>query len=252
MRKKIIAGNWKMNVGLHEGIELADSINKCLINNPHDDITVVLCVPFTHLTSISEVIKTGKIYVGAQNCASEISGSYTGEVSADMVKSAGAEYVIVGHSERRTHHREHDSLINEKVFCALDSGLKVIFCCGEILTERAENKHLVVVKKQVERGLFYLSNEQISNIIIAYEPVWAVGSDISATAGQAQEMHSFIRNLIVEKYGVATANNLSILYGGSCNPSNAGKIFSKPDVDGGLVGRASLKTEDFIGVIEAL
>jgi len=252
MRKKIVAGNWKMNVGLMEGMALADSINKSLIEKPYDEITVVLCAPFTHLTSLYEILKNGKISVGAQNCASEPSGAFTGEVSASMVKSTGAKYVIIGHSERRAHHREYNSLLNEKVFLALESGLKVIFCCGEILTERAENRYFEVLRRQVERGLFNLTKKQISNIIIAYEPVWAIGSDLSATSGQVQEIHAFIRELITEKYGVETGNNISILYGGSCNPSNAVKIFSKPDVDGGLVGRASLKAEDFIGIIEAV
>jgi len=252
MRKRIVAGNWKMNMELAEGIKLADSLNKYLTNKPHDEITVILCAPFTHLTSICEILKNGKIFVGAQNCASEASGAFTGEVSASMVKSTGAEYVIIGHSERRTQHSEHDSLLNEKVFVALDSELKVIFCCGEILTKRAENKYFEVVKRQLEKGLFNLNDEQISNIIVAYEPVWAIGSELSATSGQIQEMHAFIRCLIIEKYGETIGNNIPILYGGSCNPSNAGKIFSKPDVDGGLIGRASLSAEDFIGIIEAV
>ena len=252
MRKKIVAGNWKMNVGLKEGMELAKSINESLIEKPHDDITVVLCMPFTHLTTISEILKGGKVAVGAQNCSSYASGAFTGEVSASMVKSTGAEYVIIGHSERRSYHREYNSLLNEKVFLALESELKVIFCCGEVLTERAENRHLEVIKRQVEKGLFNLTNEQLGNVVIAYEPVWAIGSELSATSGQAQEMLAFIRKLIIDKYGDTVGNDISILYGGSCNPSNAVKIFSKPDVDGGLIGKASLKTEDFIGIIEAI
>jgi len=252
MRKKIVAGNWKMNMELSEGMNLADSINKYLTNKPHNEATVVLCPPFIHLTSITETLKNGNISVGAQNCASEASGAFTGEVSAAMIKSTGAEYVIIGHSERRTHYNEDDNIINKKVLIALDTGLKIIFCCGEILKEREENKHFEVVKRQIEKGLFNLTVEQLSNIIIAYEPVWAIGTGLTATPEQAQEMHAFIRKLIIEKYGDLAGNNLSILYGGSCRPSNAGEIFSKPDVDGGLIGGASLKMEDFIEIIEAI
>ena len=252
MRKKIIAGNWKMNMELSEGMNFADTINKYLINKPHEEATVILCPPFTHLASISEILKNGNISVGAQNCASEALGAFTGEVSAAMIKSTGAEYVIIGHSERRTYYGEDDNLLNKKTLLALSSGLKVIFCCGEILKEREENKHFEVVKRQVEKGLFNLSIEQMSNIIIAYEPVWAIGTGLTATPEQAQEMHAYIRKLIIEKYGYKIGDNLSILYGGSCKPSNAGEIFSKPDVDGGLIGGASLKTEDFIGIIEAI
>jgi len=252
MRKKIIAGNWKMNMELSEGMNFADTINKYLINKPHEEATVILCPPFTHLASISEILKNGNISVGAQNCASEASGAFTGEVSAAMIKSTGAEYVIIGHSERRTLYNEDDNLLNEKTLLALNSGLKVIFCCGEIFKERVEDIHFEVVKMQIRKGLFDIAIDQISNIIIAYEPVWAVGTGLTATPEQAQEMHTFIRKLITEKYGFAAGDNLSILYGGSCKPSNAGEIFSNPDVDGGLIGAASLKMEDFIGIIEAV
>ena len=252
MRKKIVAGNWKMNMDLSEGIKLAESINSRLINKPHDEATVILCPPFIHLASISEILKNGKICVGAQNCASEVSGAFTGEVSADMIKSAGAGYVIIGHSERRTYYNEDDSVLNKKTAIALNTGLKVIFCCGEILKEREEGIYFDVVKRQIEKGLFNLAIEQINNVVIAYEPVWAIGTGLTATPEQAQEMHAFIRKLIIEKYGVPAGDNLSILYGGSCKPSNAGEIFSKPDVDGGLIGGASLKTEDFIGIIDAI
>ena len=222
-----------MNLGLSEGMSLADSINKYLINKPHDEATVVLCPPFIHLASIKEILKNGNISVGAQNCASEVFGAFTGEISAAMIKSTGAEYVIIGHSERRTIYNEDDDLLNKKVTLALSSDLKVIFCCGEIIEEREANKHFEVVSRQVEKGLFSLSIEQMSNVVIAYEPVWAIGTGLTATPEQAQEMHAFIRKLIIEKFGYATGNNLSILYGGSCKPSNAGEIFSKPDVDGG-------------------
>ena len=252
MRKKIVAGNWKMNLELHEGINLADSINKRLINKPHNEVTVILFPSFIHLASISEILKNGNIFVGAQNCASEVSGSFTGEVSAAMVKSTGAKYVIIGHSERRTFFNEDDNFLNKKTLVALNSGIKVIFSCGEILKEREENKLFKVVGMQLEKGLFNLTGEQISNVIIAYEPVWAIGTGLTATPEQVQEMHAFIRKLIIEKYGAPIGNNLSIIYGGSCNASNAGAIFSKPDVDGGLIGGASLKTEDFVGIIETI
>ena len=252
MRKKIVAGNWKMNMELSEGIELANSINKRLINKHHDKLTVILCPSFIHLASINEILKNGQVFIGAQNCASEVSGSFTGEISAAMIKSTGAEYVIIGHSKRRTFFNEDDNILNKKILLALKSELKVIFCCGEILKEREENKHFEVVEMQIEKGLFNLTGEQISNVIIAYEPVWAIGTGLTATPEQAQEMHAFIRKLIIEKYGDSTGNNLSILYGGSCNPLNSGAIFSKPDVDGGLIGRVSLKVEDFIGIIETV
>ena len=252
MRKKIVAGNWKMNMELYEGVQLADSINKYLNNKPHENATVVLCPPFIHLASVSEILKNSKIAVGAQNCASEISGAYTGEVSASMIKSAGAEYVIIGHSERRSYYNEDDSLLNKKTLLALNTELKVIFCCGEMQKERETSRHFEVVKGQIEKGLFNLSAAQIDNIVIAYEPVWAIGTGLTATPEQAQEMHAFIRKLIIEKYGAEIGNNLSILYGGSCKPSNANEIFSKPDVDGGLIGGASLKTEDFMGIVEAI
>ena len=252
MRKKIVAGNWKMNMELSEGLSLADSINKHLINKSLDKAVVILCPPFIHLASMNEILKDGKISIGAQNCASETSGAFTGEVSAAMIKSTGAEYVIIGHSERRIYYNEDDNVLNKKVLIALNSELKVIFCCGEVIKEREENKHFEVVKRQVEKGLFNLSVEQISNIVISYEPVWAIGTGLTATPEQAQEMHAFIRKLITEKYGSAAGNNISILYGGSCKPSNSGELFSKPDVDGGLIGGAALKTEDFIGIIESI
>ena len=252
MRKKIVAGNWKMNLELSEGVRLANSINMFLRAMPHDSATIILCPPFIHLASVSETLKNSKIAVGAQNCASEASGAFTGEVSAAMIKSAGAEYVIIGHSERRSYYNEDDALLNKKTLLALGSGLKVIFCCGEVQKEREEKRHFEVVKRQIEKGLFNLAVEQLGNVIIAYEPVWAIGTGLTATPEQAQEMHAFIRNLIIEKYDAETGNNISILYGGSCKPSNASEIFSKPDVDGGLIGGASLKTEDFMGIVEAI
>jgi triosephosphate isomerase len=213
---------------------------------------VILCTPFIHLQGVSEILKPGKVALGAQNCASESSGAYTGEVSAAMIKSTGAQYVIIGHSERRTYYHEDDRLLNKKTVLAINSGLNVIFCCGEIKEEREAGKHLIVVKRQLEDGLFTLSSEEMKKIVIAYEPVWAIGTGLTATPDQAQEMHHYIRGLVREKYGKECAEQITILYGGSCKPSNAAEIFSKPDVDGGLIGGSSLKKEDFIAIVEAV
>lgn len=251
MRKKIVAGNWKMNMDLTEGLKLADSLDKYFKEKPAANAQVIICPPFIHLASISEVLKGGSIALGAQNCAAEVSGAYTGEVSAAMVKSTGAQYVILGHSERRTYYHEDDSLLSKKVNLALSTGLKVIFCIGEVKSEREDGSFFNVVKRQLVDGLFHLTSEQLDNVVLAYEPVWAIGTGLTATPDQAQEMHKYIRELIKEKYGRDAADKIRILYGGSCKPSNAAEIFSKPDVDGGLIGGAALKKEDFAGIIEA-
>jgi triosephosphate isomerase (TIM) len=252
MRKKIIAGNWKMNLNLSEGLALAESIKNYFHEHPSKKAEAVLCTPFIHLAKVSENLKGSKVAVGAQNCASEEAGAYTGEVSCGMIKSTGADYVIIGHSERRTYYNEDDMLLNRKTVLALKSGLTVIFCCGEVLHEREQNIYLKVVKKQIEVGLFSLSKEDFKNIVVAYEPVWAIGTGLTASPEQAQEMHNYIRNLILEKFGKETADNTTILYGGSCKPSNAAEIFAKPDVDGGLIGGASLKKEDFCAIVNAI
>ena len=249
MRKKIVAGNWKMNKTLQEGIELAKTVNRQVEDN---GVIVVLCTPFIHLTEVCTVITKDSLFVGAQNCASETSGAYTGEVSVDMIKSTGADYVIIGHSERRSYYHEDDRLLNRKASVAIATGLKVIFCCGEVLKERESGKHFDVVKKQLEEGLFTLSMEDFRKVVIAYEPVWAIGTGLTATPDQAQEMHKYIRDLTRVKFGTDIAEDLTILYGGSCKPSNAAEIFSKPDVDGGLIGGASLKKEDFTAIVEAV
>lgn len=251
MRQKIVAGNWKMNMDLSEGIKFAESLEKHFGENPQDKAKVIICTPFIHLAKVAEVLKNSKIGLGAQNCASEPSGAYTGEVSAFMVKSTGAGYVIIGHSERRSYYNEDDRLLSKKTQLALNAGLKVIFCVGEVKSEREEGMHFVVVKRQLEEGLFNLPEDQMKNIIIAYEPVWAIGTGLTASPEQAQEMHKHIRDLVREKYGKHVAENIQILYGGSCKPSNAGELFSKPDVDGGLIGGASLKKEDFAGIVDA-
>jgi triosephosphate isomerase (TIM) len=252
MRKKIVAGNWKMNMNLADGIKLASVVREQHAKKSGMKAELVLCSPFIHLASLDSVLKGSPVAFGAQNCASEASGAFTGEISCDMIKSTGASFVIIGHSERRTYYKEDDALLNKKAKLALKSGLKVIFCCGEVLPERESGIHFDVVKKQLTDGLFDLPVNEIAGIIIAYEPVWAIGTGLTATPEQAQEMHKFIRDLIAAKYGKNTADGISILYGGSCKPSNAAEIFSMPDVDGGLIGGASLKSEDFIAIAEAL
>ncbi|MGB9745811.1 MAG: triose-phosphate isomerase [Bacteroidales bacterium] len=248
MRKKIVAGNWKMNKNLQEGITLAQEVEK-MASGVSGEVELIIAPPFIHLTEVKKLL--GKVKLGAQNCASEASGAFTGEVSAAMLASAGVQYVIIGHSERRSYYGETNSIINKKVRLALENNLHPIFCCGEVLSEREKGAHFDVVRKQVEEGLFTLSSEEFSKVIIAYEPVWAIGTGVNATPVQAQEMHKYIRSLIAGKYGETAANNTSILYGGSCKPSNAGELFANPDVDGGLIGGASLKADDFIGIAKA-
>jgi len=250
MRKKIVAGNWKMNKNLQEGVALAKELNEILkADKPNCD--VVICTPFIHLASVAAELDANVIGLGAENCADKASGAYTGEVSAEMVKSTGAQYVILGHSERRAYYHETPEILKEKINLALANGLKVIFCIGEVLEERESGKQNEVVKAQLESSLFDLSKEEFAHIILAYEPVWAIGTGKTATADQAEEMHAFIRSVIAEKFGKEAAENVSILYGGSCKPGNAKEIFAKVDVDGGLIGGAALKANDFKGIIDA-
>ena len=250
MAKKIVAGNWKMNKNLQEGIELAKGLNEALAaDKPNCD--VIICTPFIHLAKVSEIIDHKVINLGAENCADKASGAYTGEVSAEMVKSTGAEYVILGHSERREYYNETPEILKEKVELALANGLKVIFCIGESLAQREANEQNAVVKAELEGSVFHLSADQFKNIVIAYEPIWAIGTGKTATAEQAEEIHAYIRSIVAEKYGQAVAEDTSILYGGSCKASNAPELFAKPDIDGGLIGGASLKVADFKGIIDA-
>lgn len=251
MRKKIVAGNWKMNKTLQEGVELAKEVNSKVKAAKATGVTVVIGTPFIHLSKVSKIVDPAFVQVSAQNCATEVSGAYTGEVSAAMIASTGAEYVILGHSERRSYYGETDAILVKKVERALENKLEVIFCVGEVLAERESNKHFEVVKSQLENGLFNLSADQFSHIVIAYEPVWAIGTGKTATSAQAQEMHAFIRGVLAEKYGKEVADNTSILYGGSCNAKNADELFANPDVDGGLIGGASLKADDFLAIINA-
>lgn len=250
MRKNIVAGNWKMNTTLPEGIALAKAVNEALKSvTPKCD--VVIGVPFTHLASVNEVIDKSKLGLGAENCADHLSGAYTGEVSAPMVASTGANYVILGHSERRQYYGETSETLKTKVNLALENNLTPIFCIGEVLEERENNTYFDVVKKQIEDALFELPADKFGQIILAYEPVWAIGTGKTATDDQAEEMHAFIRGVIADKYGKEVADNTSILYGGSCKPSNAKALFAKPNVDGGLIGGASLDAESFMGIVTA-
>ena len=251
MRKNIVAGNWKMNTTLQEGVKLAQDVDNAL-KGVEPKCDVIVCVPFTHLASVNGVITNpNKLGLGAENCADHAKGAYTGEVSAAMVASTGAKYVILGHSARRQYYGETSETLREKVALALENGLKPIFCVGEVLEEREAGKHFDVVKSQLVDGLFNLSAEDFAKIIVAYEPVWAIGTGKTATADQAEEIHAYIREVIAEKYGKEVADNTSILYGGSCKPSNAKEIFAKADVDGGLIGGAALKCEDFMGIVTA-
>ena len=249
MRKKIVAGNWKMNTTLQEGVGLAKDVNEAL-KHAEVECDVVICVPFTHLAPVNEVIDS-KLGLGAENCADHKSGAYTGEVSASMVASTGATYVILGHSERRQYYGETAETLKEKVALALDNNLTPIFCIGEVLEQRENGSYLDVVKSQIEDALFGLSAAEFSKLVLAYEPVWAIGTGKTATDDQAQEMHAHIRSVIAGKYGKEIADNTSILYGGSCKPSNARALFAKPDVDGGLIGGASLDVESFMGIVTA-
>ena len=250
MRKKIVAGNWKMNLNLQEGVALAKEINEAMTaEKPNCD--VVICTPFIHLASVAKELNASLVGLGAENCADKEKGAYTGEVSAEMVKSTGAQYVILGHSERRQYYGETAEILKEKVLLALKNGLKVIFCCGETLEERESNRQNAVVKAELEGSVFNLSAEEWKNIILAYEPIWAIGTGKTATSDQAEEMLCYIRSIVAEKYGKEVAEETSILYGGSCNASNAPELFSKPNIDGGLIGGASLKAADFKGIIDA-
>lgn len=251
MRKKIVAGNWKMNKTLQEGLELAKEVNNKAKAANANNVTVIIGTPFIHLAEVNKVVDPAIVSVSAQNCATEISGAYTGEVSAAMVASTGCAYVILGHSERRNYYGETDEILVKKVARALENKLDIIFCVGEALEDREANKHFDVVASQLTNGLFNLSADQFAHIVVAYEPVWAIGTGKTATSAQAEEMHAFIRKTIANRYNQEVANNTSILYGGSCNPKNADELFSQPDVDGGLIGGASLKSDDFLAIIAA-
>jgi triosephosphate isomerase len=250
MRKKVIAGNWKMNNDLNGSREL---INKLVngLKKERYNCEVIICPPFTSLAEAGSLLKNSSIMLGAQNMHEAESGAYTGEISATMIKSTGSQYVILGHSERRTIFKESDELINKKLKAALKSGLNPIFCIGETLEEREKNVTNVVLKRQVTVGLEGISAQELGNIIIAYEPVWAIGTGRTATPQQAEDAHAFIRNLIKEKYSGNAAENIIIQYGGSVKPDNSGELLSQPDIDGALVGGACLKADSFIAIIKS-
>jgi triosephosphate isomerase (TIM) len=252
MRKKIVAGNWKMNMDYNEGLSLFSEV----INMVKDEATghqqAVVCSPFIHLHSLSQLAKGyANVSVGAQNAHQNESGAFTGETSAKMIKSVGAEYVILGHSERRQYFGEDNVLLAKKTDTALANDLKPIFCIGETLQEREANQHFDIIKSQLVEGVFHLDETAFAKIVIAYEPVWAIGTGVTATSAQAQEIHAFIRKEIAAKYSQAVADATTILYGGSCNPKNAAELFAQADIDGGLIGGASLKSRDFTDIVKA-
>lgn len=248
-RQRIVAGNWKMNKNYQEGRDLTADIIRLL---QPADVKVVIIPPFIHMKSVSNIIQdVTNIYLGAQNCHQEEKGAFTGEVSAAMLKSTGAEYVIIGHSERREYFGETDALLAKKVAAVLANDMQPIFCCGEKLDVREAGTHEALVAQQLKEGLFHLSAADFARVVIAYEPVWAIGTGKTATPQQAQDMHRHIRQLIAAQYGEEPAAQTTILYGGSCNPANARELFAQPDVDGGLIGGASLKAEDFVAIVKS-
>ncbi len=253
MRQKIVAGNWKMNNTLQEGEKLTSEVVNMVADEVTGEVTVVLCPPFIHLPSTLKLTEgASSIYVGAQNCSEHDAGAYTGEVSSAMLASLGVQYVIIGHSERREYFGDDDLTLATKVKKTLDQNLIPIFCCGESLDIREDEEHFEHVTDQVTKALFQLSAEELGKVVIAYEPIWAIGTGKTASAEQAQEMHKAIRSHIAKKFGDAVADELSILYGGSVKPGNAKEIFAQPDVDGGLIGGASLKSRDFVDIVKAI
>ena len=253
MKNLIIAGNWKMNTGIEEGIKLAEEINQYLSKTTlSPNKKIIISPPYTHLYPISKIIDPSKIILSSQNCASTENGAYTGEISAKMLSELGVKIVIIGHSERRNYFKEDSDILFQKIKIALKYDMGIIFCVGESLEQRENKKYFEVIENQIKETLFKLNDDEIKKIIIAYEPVWAIGTGKTASPEEAQEMHEFIRKLIKDKFGEKISENISILYGGSCKPGNAKDIFEKKDVDGGLIGGASLKAQDFIKIIEAL
>jgi triosephosphate isomerase (TIM) len=253
MRKKIVAGNWKMNKNLDEALILASEV----IHMVKDEVTtpteVVLCAPFLYLATLARHTEgVSNVSLGAQNCHQMASGAYTGEVSAAMLQSIGVQYVILGHSERRQYFGEDSALLAQKTDIVLANGMRPIFCCGESLEQRQAGGYLELVAQQLTQSLFHLSAEQFGQVVVAYEPIWAIGTGLTATSDQAQEVHAFLRSHITAHYGQAVAEATTIQYGGSCNEKNAAELFACPDVDGGLIGGASLKSREFVNVIKAM
>jgi triosephosphate isomerase (TIM) len=252
MRKKIVAGNWKMNCDREEALSLATEITGMVTDEINFPVRIILAPPFVHIGAVAKLTEKSSVLIAAQNCSSEVSGAYTGEISAKMLASVGATGVILGHSERRQLFGESPAIIKNKIDRSLAEKLDVIFCCGETLEQREAGTHYEVIAGQLEQSLFHLSAGALTSVIIAYEPVWAIGTGKTATPSQAQEMHAYIRKLVSEKYGNSVADGISVLYGGSCNESNAKELFALPDVDGGLIGGASLKSRSFVNIIRSL
>ena len=249
MRKKIVAGNWKMNKSWPEAMELAKAL---ALNSPSfpAGVQVIVSPPTLYIHGLGEILPQS-VALSAQNCSQHDSGAYTGEISASMLKSMNVQYSIIGHSERRQYYGETNEIIREKIDACLKNGITPIFCCGEVLSERNAGEHFNTVSDQVKRALMHLSAEQLAMVVIAYEPVWAIGTGVTASNDQAEEMHAFIRSIVAQHYTETTANDISILYGGSVNAANAKELFACPNVDGGLVGGASLKAADFTTIIQA-
>jgi triosephosphate isomerase len=251
MRKKIVAGNWKMNQDYTSGMALFSEILTMVQDEVLGDQQVIVCPPFIHLSSLAALSKgTSNLAIGAQNCHQAESGAFTGEVAAAMIASVGAQYVILGHSERRQYFGETDALLAEKTDTVLANGLQPIFCIGETLKERESGKFLDIIANQLKNGVFHLSAEAFTKVVLAYEPVWAIGTGLTASPEQAQEVHAFIRKEIAKQYDTAIAEACTILYGGSCNPKNAAELFAQQDIDGGLIGGASLKSRDFVDIVK--
>lgn len=252
MRKHIVAGNWKMNLDYNEGLTLFSEIANMVHDEASGNQQVIICSPYVHLYSLKQLAKnSNRIHIGAQNCHQEESGAYTGEISVKMLRSIGVDYVILGHSERRQYFGETNELLAKKTDKVLEHELNPIFCIGETKDERESNRYEQVIATQLEEGVFHLDKTQFAKVVLAYEPVWAIGTGLTASAQQAQDVHAFIRSKIAEKYDAETADNATILYGGSCNAKNAPELFSQPDIDGGLIGGASLKSRDFTDIVKA-
>jgi len=253
MRKKIVAGNWKMNLLYQEGVSLFSEILSMVKDETRGNQQVVVCCPFIHLHHLAQQTKTAtNIFIGAQNLSQEEKGAFTGEVSAGQIRSTGATHVIIGHSERRAYFHEDSAILIKKLNKALEHGLSPIFCIGESKEDRESDSYFEVLKKQLEEVVFNLSNSDISKVVLAYEPIWAIGTGLTASPEQAQEVHAFIREAIAQHFNEDVAQSMTILYGGSCNPTNAAEIFAQPDIDGGLIGGASLKSRDFMHIVNVL
>ncbi len=248
MARKVVAGNWKMNTFVSEGIELA---NKIKVADLPSDVDVILAAPYTHLYALQREIISYPVFIAAQNCHTHESGAFTGEISPIVLRDLGVTQVIIGHSERRSYFNESYEFLRDKMIAALKVGINPIFCCGEDLGIREAGKHKELIAEQIKSSLFQLSDSQVKKCIIAYEPVWAIGTGVTASPEQAQEMHAFIRSLVADKFGPEMAQNISILYGGSVKPGNAKELFSQPDVDGGLIGGAALDADSFLSIINS-